>query len=34
MLLRTLLAAVAGQSLAGKLWIVEPGRVREYLPER
>lgn len=33
-LIQTLLAAVAGQPLAGKLWIVEPGRVREYLPER
>ncbi len=33
-LLRTLAAALAGVSLVGKLWIVEVGRVREYLPER
>ncbi len=33
-LVRTLIAAITNQTLAGKLWIVEAGRVREYLPDR
>jgi hypothetical protein len=28
-----LLRAVARAEIAGKLWIVQPGRVREYQPE-
>lgn len=32
-LVRTLVAALATEDIAGKLWIVEPGRVRKYLPE-
>ena len=31
---RTLVAALVGASINGKLWIVESGRVREYLPEK
>ena len=29
----TLAEALIGSSLAGKLWIVEVGRIREYAPE-
>ncbi len=32
-LMETLVHAVAQQSAAGKLWIVEPGRIREHTPE-
>jgi len=31
--IRTLAVRLAGESLEGKLWIVERGRVREYLPD-
>lgn len=30
---RTLLAGLAREDLTGKLWIVEPHRIREYQPE-
>jgi len=33
-LARTLVAALVSATISGRLWIVEPGRVREYLPER
>jgi len=31
---RTFVAALVGANITGKLWIVESGRVREYLPEK
>ena len=30
---RTLIGALADDDIAGKLWIVQPGRVREYQPD-
>jgi len=30
---RTLATALTGRTVAGKLWIVEAGRIREYQPE-
>jgi len=30
---RTLIAGVAETDMAGRLWIVRPGRIREYRPE-
>ena len=30
---RTLIAGLAKGDIAGKLWIVQPGRLREYRPE-
>lgn len=32
-LLGTLLKALAGRQIAGRLWIVEPGRIREHVSE-
>jgi hypothetical protein len=32
-LVRTLTEAVARTDIAGKLWIVEPGQIREYVPD-
>lgn len=32
--LGTLIARLMSESLAGKLWVVERGRIREYLPDR
>ena len=32
-LVQTLVVAVARASIEGRLWIVEPGRIREYLPD-
>jgi hypothetical protein len=31
---RTLLAALARETITGKLWTVQRGRIREYRPER
>jgi hypothetical protein len=31
---RTLLAAVARETITGKLWTVQRGRIREYRPDR
>lgn len=32
-LVRTLAEAVSNAGIAGKLWIVEPGQIREYTPD-
>jgi len=32
--LETLAAALPAEDLSGRLWVVQPGRVREYQPER
>ena len=32
-LMETLAEALSNDSIEGKLWIVEPGRIREYSPE-
>lgn len=29
---RTLIAAIAADEISGRLWIIEPGRVRKYSP--
>lgn len=31
---RTLIAALARQDIAGKLWVIQRGRVREYQPDK
>lgn len=33
-LVQTLVVAVARSNIEGRLWIIEPGRIREYLPDR
>jgi hypothetical protein len=33
-LCETLAAALAQDEISGKLWIVQPGRIREYQPDR
>ncbi|HME73936.1 MAG TPA: DUF5615 family PIN-like protein [Myxococcota bacterium] len=32
--LATLVEALPGSGLSGRLWVVQPGRVREYQPDR
>jgi hypothetical protein len=31
---QTLIAALARATITGKLWTVQPGRIREYRPDR